>query len=669
MRKCYFRSFGGLAAVLALQAFISIVTAQVAFTGGNLLVEKVGNGSVLSNKASRISADEYTTSGILKQSIHFDNGSNITLTAVGNDADEGFPSLSPDGLFVIFPGYSDTIGTPSVAGGSHNRQFGYANANGGLSIPVLNLSFLNGGSFRSATTDGFNWYGAGAAGYIYVNSSGAVAASPLGTTGTRCVAIYNGQLFYSTASGVAGVYQSGTGLPSNGLQPVTLIAASTNPNQFAFNPAHDILYIADEGSAAGGGGIKKYVYSAATSLWVLKYTLNNNGTARTACRGLTVDWSGTSPVIYATEATASSNRLLKVTDNGSALSTVQTNGIPPAFLATAAANYRFAGLTFAPATPSIALYNFLSGTVDTTSVAPYNTYTDSYITNDGPVATATTSFLIKGYYLSNNIIVTASAGFQVSTSATAGFAGSVQLVPVSDSVLQRIYVRMTGGLAEGNYSGNVIVNTTGCPQYGAVSVMGSVGNQWTGNYSSAWGDGRNWFTNRIPTGATDVSIPVTSRNPIISGHTAVKNIHIATGATVTMSNVMLTVNGQVTGTGTFAGLASSGLTLAYSGDIGTLYFAAQGINSLILSGNSATATLGNATNIAGELNIGSAALNTGGNLTLKSTINGTAWLAPVNGGSVTGNVTVERYIPQNAFRAWRLLSVPVHGTQTFHQAW
>ena len=40
------------------------------------------------------------------------------------------------------------------------------------------------------------------------------------------------------------------------------------------------------------------------------------------------------------------------------------------------------------------------------------------------------------------------------------------------------------------------------------------------------------------------------------------------------------------------------------------------------------------------------------------------------GNYITGDVTVERYIPANSFRSWRLLSVPTFGSsQTFKQSW
>ena len=60
-------------------------------------------------------------------------------------------------------------------------------------------------------------------------------------------------------------------------------------------------------------------------------------------------------------------------------------------------------------------------------------------------------------------------------------------------------------------------------------------------------------------------------------------------------------------------------------------------------------------------------LATRGNLTLKSTATNTAWLGDMTGNTITGKVTVERYISSR--KAWRFLSVPANTTQTIQEAW
>src|SRR5690606_12973107 len=68
---------------------------------------------------------------------------------------------------------------------------------------------------------------------------------------------------------------------------------------------------------------------------------------------------------------------------------------------------------------------------------------------------------------------------------------------------------------------------------------------------------------------------------------------------------------------------------------------------------------GSMVNLTGVLTSTSGTLVTNNGLTLKSTaIDTTARVAPIM-GAISGNVTVERFIPGK--RAWRLLTAPVHG--------
>lgn len=60
------------------------------------------------------------------------------------------------------------------------------------------------------------------------------------------------------------------------------------------------------------------------------------------------------------------------------------------------------------------------------------------------------------------------------------------------------------------------------------------------------------------------------------------------------------------------------------------------------------------------------ALSTG--LTVKSDATGSGSIGS-SLGTISGNVTVQRYIPANANRAWRLLSIPTTTTQTINAAW
>lgn len=453
--------------------------AQTAFTPGNLVVQRVGNGSTtLSSGAFPVNLVEINTAGTAVQTIPFNNSATLTtppnLTAAGSSLQDGFMTLSTDGSFLVVPGYNLTTGTASAgsAAGS-NRVIGRGLSAGTTTIPVSNAAILTGNNFRGVCSDGTNYWAAGAGGQVYVTSAGSVNSTAFSNINSRAISIYNGQLFYSTGSGTTGVYSIGSGLPtSNSAITGTLVinhgaAASNSPNQFAFNPTHDICYVADNGSFANNGGIRKYTRSGST--WTLAYVLNKGASTTTAAVNLVVDWSGTNPIIYFTNATSPLTSIFRITDDGTALSSTNTSGIAPTSLNTAGANLRYAGIAFAPGTPTI----FLSGP---TSVAPYALTSDSYTAGAGPIGTATTSFTVNGRFLaSNNITVQAPANFEVSTSASSGFSSSVTLTPTSGSVTnQTIFVRLAGGLTAATYNGYVTVKANGCPQWGAVFMTGNV---------------------------------------------------------------------------------------------------------------------------------------------------------------------------------------------------
>jgi hypothetical protein len=65
--------------------------------------------------------------------------------------------------------------------------------------------------------------------------------------------------------------------------------------------------------------------------------------------------------------------------------------------------------------------------------------------------------------------------------------------------------------------------------------------------------------------------------------------------------------------------------------------------------------------ITGVLTPAAGILTTNGNLTLKSSNTGTARVATASGGTISGDVTVERYFPTDK-RAWRLVTAPVSGS-------
>jgi PKD repeat protein len=197
---------------------------------------------------------------------------------------------------------------------------------------------------------------------------------------------------------------------------------------------------------------------------------------------------------------------------------------------------------------------------------------------------------------------------------------------------------------------------------------------WTGAVSTAWALAGNWSPEAVPGANDHVVVPdaASNRDPVLGANTTVGNLTVASGAKIGLNGNTLTVSGVISGTGTLVGSASS--SLAVSGVSGTVYFdpttpgTTNLLQNLTLSG-SGTTVLGNALNITGgsapgTLTVGGTAqLQTGGYLVLKSNSTGTAMVGAITSTAtnpVSGNVTVERYIP--AGRKWRLLTAPLKGS-------
>lgn len=228
------------------------------------------------------------------------------------------------------------------------------------------------------------------------------------------------------------------------------------------------------------------------------------------------------------------------------------------------------------------------------------------------------------------------------------------------------------GVAVGGVTTDLDNTTRGSvPDAGAYEFTNTGDNSWVGVVSSSWQTAGNWCSNSVPTVASDIVISAgTPFSPKLNGNAAVRNITWNSGSRVTLSDYELTVAGTLSGSGIFAGTKFSKLKFTGNGAIGTLTLKSDSASlyDLSLTGTGASLILGSATNIVNSLNIGGNTLNTGGFLTIKSDINGTGSVGPVT-GTISGQVAVERYIPKNGFRAWRLLSVPVQGTETFHTGW
>ncbi|MEP7110152.1 MAG: SprB repeat-containing protein, partial [Ferruginibacter sp.] len=230
----------------------------------------------------------------------------------------------------------------------------------------------------------------------------------------------------------------------------------------------------------------------------------------------------------------------------------------------------------------------------------------------------------------------------------------------------------------GAYTVSYIIPANGvCAQFQITTSIAIVtAGTWTGAGNSNWNDGVNWLCGAIPTSTTNVTIPGSLINyPILnSGTGSVQNITIQSGASITVLGGTLQIGGTISNAGTFN---SSGGTIEMNGlspqIIPANAFAKNSLLNLVINNN---VTLAGQDTLTGTLTIGTSnkTFATGGFLTLKSTATSTARVAPipVDGTGtaisfVTGNVTVERFIPGK--RAWRLLTSPLWNTGSIYNSW
>jgi len=217
---------------------------------------------------------------------------------------------------------------------------------------------------------------------------------------------------------------------------------------------------------------------------------------------------------------------------------------------------------------------------------------------------------------------------------------------------QTLTVNFTGGTS----TSTVKIETTAKRAFiDNVSVSPTI-TTWNG---SAWSAG-------APTATADAIIKG-NYNTTTNGTIAVKNLSIESG-NITILNNGLNVTGTLLKTGGSIDVSNGGVT--FSGTASQTIPAGFFVNNTIkdlTSSNSIQLSLNGAISLKGVLNVTSGTLVTNGNLTLKSSAEGSARIAPVS-GTITGQVTVERFIPKGK-RAFRFLTPSVSTTNFISNSW
>jgi len=165
--------------------------------------------------------------------------------------------------------------------------------------------------------------------------------------------VFNGELWFTEAEAPVQSLWKFSGLPVAAATPTWVLdvggsTGTPSPMAFSVSPDGMIIYIADD-RANASGGILRYDYDTGSGTYLASYTLATTVAGNVGARGLTVDWSGAAPVIYATTAESSHNRIISITDTNNVLSEAVT-------LATSGEKQLYRSVVFSPILiPSIAL--------------------------------------------------------------------------------------------------------------------------------------------------------------------------------------------------------------------------------------------------------------------------------------------------------------------------
>jgi len=334
--------------------FLRLVTpafSTAVFGSGDLVVLQVGNGSIATSGAPGYLNDYSPFGGPSPVQVALPmTGTNALI--FGGSAYDGALSLSADGRNLVVAGYHVPVGYLATAIDSSTtsgatpvpRAVGSVGADGKFTLNATSAQF-SGGTIRSAVADGSGnfWAGGGNSGIVYLGSNSPAATLSTVSTATRNLGFVNGNIYFTETGSGQGV-MAFAGAPRSAATPALVLSTAgtgtgtPSPKGFAFNTAWSIAYVADNRSAANGGGIQRFNWNG--SSWAYAYTLGYTSSSSQQVWDMAVDFTGLSPIIYAVTGESTGNHLVSVTDAG--LGSAYT------ILETAPSGTAFRGVAFAP---------------------------------------------------------------------------------------------------------------------------------------------------------------------------------------------------------------------------------------------------------------------------------------------------------------------------------
>jgi hypothetical protein len=316
------------------------------FTAGNLAVLRIGDGAEsLGSSGNSVFIDQFTTNGTLAGSIAIPDNATNALLVSGSASSEGALTRSADGRLLVIGGYNIALTnaallSSSLANASATnvpRALGVVDALGSFALVGVTTNQYGANNMRSGASDGRgNYWGAGATSGTFYFGSGPTNTVQTSVANSIVIQALGGNLYFSTQKSTPGIWKI-PGTPTVPATSAVFLSAGSkaNPYAFAFNASATTAYLADD-SLKGTGGIQRWDFSGGA--WALTYAFTS--LTNVGARGVAVDFSGAPPVIYATTAENSANRLVAIADTGAASAATT--------IATAGVNQIFRGVAFAP---------------------------------------------------------------------------------------------------------------------------------------------------------------------------------------------------------------------------------------------------------------------------------------------------------------------------------
>ena len=596
------------------------------------------NGHTITASALAGSAFTFSSGSIAAASVNVSAGFNFLYVATSNTPTSGTAVTTAGNYYFTVPAntYSLTISCYGGGGGSGGAGNSWQQTGGGSSGGAVQYTLTG------LTPGQVYYYTVGAGG------TAGIGCSTLGQAGTGTNGGNGGATVFGTAAGSA-PYSLGTiivsasgGIGSAGAGTSTVSSSvyifTANAAQPSANTVNTTL------------GISGY-----SGLTVAGTPTNLQGVAGTTVMGNTKTGGsgagGKAPNLTSPAITGGSGGSSKTSASPGAAGSAPGGGASGPQMVTSTSNTAGAAggsgeIVFTYSVPTV--------TPSTTSITANN-----YQIGSGP-ATAS-SFTITATGLNNGVLTFGGlTNYEVSTDGGATYGSSKTLAYTAPSIsTTTIYVRIKAGILVAQ-AYNETLSITGGSLVSAVtvsltgSVLPSTLTTWNG---TSWSAG-------VPNNTTAQSV-VINGNLTSNILSTCNNLTIASGvtfATTATVNVIgtLTNGGTITGSGSVN--LNSGTSQSIAGSGGT-------ISNLSISTSGTTVTVSGTQNITGILKVNTGTtLNTGGLLTLKSTsVTNTAVVDQVD-GTISGNVTVERYIPKG-FRAYRDIAPEIYGAGTIFKNW